>query len=111
MPSALQLSEILHSGVGFRWRQPVQTTIFEITRRGGLFSQKGPYMYLSGKIGPMGASLYWEDGVGEPYFTGRMGPGGPNKGGLQKFMTPVPAPRNNAKRAVTVTIKVCLDYL
>ena len=32
--------------------------------------------------------MYREDGAGEPHFTRKMGPGGPNKGRPQNSMTP-----------------------
>ena len=56
-------------------------TVFETTRKGGLFSRKGPY--LPGKIGLMGAPSYWEDGAGGGPFYQEDRAGGP-----QNFMTP-----------------------
>ena len=70
----MQLSVVLHGGAGFRWRRPVLTTVFEMTRRPILTG--GPY--LSSKIGLIGAPLYRKDGL--------------KQRGAQNFMTPVTAP-------------------
>ena len=69
---------IVHSGAGFRWRQPEPVLTpdrFRDDKKGGLFSRKGPYLY--GKIVPMGAPLYREDGACHKILGPREdGPGG-----------------------------------
>ena len=59
-------------------------TVFE-TITSGPFSRKRPY--LPGKIGQTGAPFHREDETRKADFTGKMGPGTPNEGGAQNFMT------------------------